>query len=126
MSTSQYEMLPGFIRPQQGVDDLIAEYEAWVAGERDGHDQVVEDCKVRMLQRSEGAHEFALKYLQPEFACSHGKCDCVKPGAVLAQLEGRLAVARGRRAAYEDLVKTLERVIEQHKERSAQTPEVGG
>jgi hypothetical protein len=111
------DILPGFVRPQESVDDLVAEYEAWVGGDQDGHDQVVEDFRAKMAQRSEGAHEFALKYLQPEYVCSHGQCNCGEKVSVLVQLEGRLAVARGRRAAYEALEKGLERQIMLHKEK---------
>ena len=113
------DIIPGFIRPQQEVDDLVAEYEAWVAGDQDGHDRVVKDYRDEVARRSEGAHEFALKYLQPEYVCSHGQCDCGEKVSVLTQLEGRLATARGRLAAYASLEKSLERLIELHKEKLA-------
>jgi len=112
---SIHEAMPGFARPQESVEDLFTEYEAWVNGDLDGHDQVVKGFRETMLKRSEGAHEFALRFLDPVFVCSHGQCDCIEKQSVLRQLEGRLAVARGRRQAYESLERTIEKQIARYK-----------
>jgi hypothetical protein len=112
------KVIPGFARPQESADDLVAEYEAWVAGDADGHDTAITAYRVRAAKRSEGAHQFALRFLQPEYVCSHGECECATQKSVLVQLEGRLATARGRRREYEALEGTLERQIERHKDRN--------
>jgi len=107
--------LQGFIRPQVEVDDLFAEYEAWVAGNLDGHDKVVATYRERIAANSDAAHELALRFLTPDFVCSHGKCDCRSKTSVVVQLEGRLAVLRSRRLEYEQREASLEKRIAFHK-----------
>ncbi len=111
---SMNEVIPGFVRPQWTADDLINEYKAWTTGVLDGFDVTITAYR-RVLNASDQAHGFALKFLDPKFVCSHGDCDCTEKNSVLRQLEGRLATARGRRKEYEHLEKRLTSQVERYK-----------
>jgi len=71
-------------RPQSSVDDLVAEYKAWVEGDLDGHDRIVRAYKVCLGQNPE-PHPLA-----------YGTCSCVSkmPTQVQAQLDREIAQQR--------------------------------
>ena len=106
------EAMPGFRRPQQSVDDLVAEYEAWVKDERDGHDKAVLTYREDMAARTEVTHHVLLRFLHPEYVSAEEMVSPYSQDETVALiLEGRLATARGRRKEYEAMEERLEKQI---------------
>jgi len=87
-----------FVRPQVTDDDLVAEYEAWVARDYDGFDTVVANIKQ------------SLGISPEENLLAHGKCNCCSSevgNQARLHLDREMAVARGRIAEQEARLRDL-------------------